>query len=388
MKIKTDKILFRDAFFCTIMTFIIAGILYFAFVNLSILDPFEKAFKDFKFTDIFYSELINKDQRNNKIVIVNIKHADRFQIAQVIDKIDAQGPSVIGLDIIFEDRKSEFIDSILKSSLASAKSLVTAYFHENDSVVNNHDYFQFNGETKGYINLDLEGQNSVIRNFLGVKGDNNNEYAFATQLALKAGYLKETYAKKELKNQIPINYIGNKDIFLSFDIEEALNKEEIPAFKDAVVILGYLGDGNESFDIEDKHFTPLNSEWVGRAVPDTFGVIVHANILNMLSKGNMIYRVSKFSTYLLSFIVCFLTILLSIKLYIKSSFVFDVSEKLIQLILSIVLVYLGLALLQANIYLSVVPVILLSIIGIEMIDYYEYLVKYLNKKFKWESRLL
>ena len=199
MKIKTDKILFRDAFFCTIMTFIVAGILYFAFVNLSILDPFEKAFKDFKFTDIFYSERINKDQRNNKIVIVNIKHADRFQIAQVIDKIDAQGPSVIGLDIIFEDRKSEFIDSILKSSLASAKSLVTAYFHENDSVVNNHDYFQFNGETKGYINLDLEGQNSVIRNFLGVKGDNNNEYAFATQLALKAGYLKETYAKKELK---------------------------------------------------------------------------------------------------------------------------------------------------------------------------------------------
>lgn len=388
MKIKTDKILFRDAFFCTIMTFIVAGILYFAFVNLSILDPFEKAFKDFKFTDIFYSERINKEQRNNKIVIVNIKHADRFQIAQVIDKIDAQGPSVIGLDIIFEDRKSEFIDSILKSSLVSAKSLVTAYFHENDSVVNNHDYFQFNGETKGYINLDLEGQNSVIRNFLGVKGDNNDEYAFATQLALKAGYLKETYAQKELKSQIPINYIGNKDIFLSFDIEEVLNKEEIPVFKDAVVILGYLGDGNESFDIEDKHFTPLNSEWVGRAVPDTFGVIVHANILNMLSKGNMIYRVSKFSTYLLSFIVCFLTILLSIKLYIKSSFVFDVSEKLIQLILSIVLVYLGLALLQANIYLSVVPVILLSILGIEMIDYYEYLVKYLNKKFKWESRLL
>ena len=388
MRIKTDKILLRDAFFCTILTFIIASILYFAFVNLSILDPFEKAFKDFKFTDIYYSERMNNEERNNKIVLVNIKHANRFQIAQAIDKINTQRPSVIGLDIIFEDRKSEFIDSLLKSSLVSAKSLVTAYFHENDSVVNNHEYFQFYGETKGYINLDLEGQNSVIRNFLGVKGHNNDEYAFATQLALKAGYLNETYVKKELKNQLPINYIGNKDIFLCFDIEEVINKEKIRAFKDAVVILGYLGDGNESFDIEDKHFTPLNSEWVGRAVPDTFGVIVHANILNMLSKGNMIYRVSKFSTYLLSFIVCFLTILLSIKLYIKSSFIFDISEKLIQLILSIVLVYIGLALLQANIYLSVVPIVLLSILGIEMIDYYEYLVKYLNKKFKWESRLL
>ena len=53
---KIDKILFRDAFFCTIMTFIVAGILYFTFVNLSFLDPFENTFKDFKFTDYYYSK--------------------------------------------------------------------------------------------------------------------------------------------------------------------------------------------------------------------------------------------------------------------------------------------------------------------------------------------
>lgn len=388
MKLKADRILYKDALLCTIMTFIVAGILYFAFVNLSILDPFEKAFKDFKFTDIFYSERMNEEQRNNKIVVVNIKHADRYQIAQLINKVDAQDPSVIGLDIIFQDRKSEFIDSILKSSLLSAKSIVTAYFHKGDSIVNNHEYFQFEGETKGYINLNLKDQNTVIRNFLGVKGDNNNEFAFATQLALKAGYLEKSYAKKELNSQIPINYIGNKDVFLNFDIDEVLNKDEIPALKDAVVIFGYLGDGNEKFDIEDKHFTPLNSEWVGRTIPDTFGVIVHANILNMLYKGNMIYRVSGFTTYVLSFIICFLTILFSMKLYLKSGFLFDVSERFTQLLLSFVLVYLGLVLLQVNIYLSVVPMILLSILGIEMIDYYEYLVKYFNKKFKWVSRLL
>ena len=101
MKLKADRILYKDALLCTIMTFIVAGILYFAFVNLSILDPFEKAFKDFKFTDIFYSERMNEEQRNNKIVVVNIKHADRYQIAQLINKVDAQDPSVIGLDIIF-----------------------------------------------------------------------------------------------------------------------------------------------------------------------------------------------------------------------------------------------------------------------------------------------
>lgn len=380
--------LYRDALLCTIMTFVVGGILYFSFVNLSILDPFEKAFNDFKFTDIFYSERINKEQRNNRIVIVNIKHADRFQIAEVINKINAHKPSVIGLDIIFEDRKQEFLDSTLKAAITSSKNIVTAYFHEKDSIVNNHEYFKFNGEAKGYINLDLQGQNSVIRDFIGVKGEDNNEFAFATQLSLKAGYMDENYALKELKNPIPINYIGNKEVFLNFNIEDVLNANEIPAFKDAVVILGYLGEDNEEFDIEDKHFTPLNSEWVGRAVPDTYGVIVHANILNMLSKQNLIYRVSKFTTYLLAFIVCFFTILFAMKLYIKNGFVFDLSEKLIQLLLSVILVYLALRLLQANIYLSVVPMVLLSVLGIEMIDYYKYLVKYLNKKFKWKSRLL
>ena len=384
----TNKILYRDAFLCTVMTFLVAGFLYFAFVNLSVLDPFEKAFKDFKFTDIFYSKRINKTQRNDKIILVNIKHADRFQLAQLINTIDQFQPKAVGLDIIFQDKKLEFTDSLLKAALTSSKKLITAYYHDKDSVVTNNDYFQFESNSKGYINLDLQGQNSVIRDFLGVKQSSETEFAFATQLALKAGYIDEAYALKELDKPIPINYIGNKDVFLNFEIEEVLNSDAIPAFKDAVVLLGYLGEGDERFDIEDKHFTPLNEEWVGRAVPDTFGVVIHANILNMLSKQSLIYRVSKFTTYLLAFVVCFFTIFFSMKLYVKNSFVFDVSEKIVQLLLSVLLLYLALLLLQANIYLSVVPIILLPILGIEMIDYYEHLVKYLNKKYNWESHLL
>jgi len=76
------------------------------------------------------------------------------------------------------------------------------------------------------------------------------------------------------------------------------------------------------------------------------------------------------------------------KLYKHNSFVFDITEKMMQLVLSVVFLYLALLSLQANIYVSVVPIILLCLLGIEMIDYYEHLVKYLNKKFKWESHLL
>ncbi len=380
--------MYRDALLCTVMTFIVAGILYVAFINLSILDPFEKAFKDFKFTDIFYSERFNKEQRNDKIVIVNIKHADRFQLAQTINKIADQNPKVIGLDIIFKERKLEFMDSVLLDALSTNKNIVTAYFHNKDSIVNNNRFFDIKNEKKGFINLNLKGQNTVIRDFVGVKGKDNKEFAFATQLALHAGYITKENALKELKKPIPINYIGNKDVFLNFDLEEILELEKIPALNDAVVILGYLSDENEQFDIEDKHFTPLNEEWVGRAKPDTYGVVIHANILNMLSKQNLIYRVSVFTTYLIAFVLCFFTVCFAMKLYKHNSFVFDITEKMMQLVLSVVFLYLALLSLQANIYVSVVPIILLCLLGIEMIDYYEHLVKYLNKKFKWESHLL
>ena len=380
--------MFRDALLCTVMTFIVAGLLYFAFVNLSILDPFEKAFKDFKFTDVFYSQRFNKEQRNDKIIIVNIKHSDRFQIAEAINTIAEQNPKVIGLDIIFKERKQAFIDSVLRDALHQHKSTVTAYYYDQDSMVDNHEFFKLKDEKKGFINLNLKGQNTVIREFVGVQGKDEKEYSFATKIALEAGFITEKYASKELNKPIPINYIGNKDVFLNFEIEEILGSDKIPAFKDAVVLLGYLSDGNEQYDIEDKHFTPLNEAWVGRATPDTYGVVIHANILNMLSQKSLMYRVTVFPTYVLAFVLCFFAIFFAMQVYKRNSFVFDITEKLAQLILSVGFLYLALLLLQVNIYINVVPIILLCLLGIEMIDYYEHLIIYLNKKYGWKSHLL
>jgi CHASE2 domain-containing sensor protein len=365
-----------------------AGLLYFLFINISILAPFEKAFKDFKFTDVFYAERFNNEDRSDKIVLINIKHASRFEIANAIEKLALQKPKAIGLDIIFKEKKSKFTDSILKNVLTKHKNIVTSYYHDNDSLVKNNNYFNNKHAIEGYINLNLENQNTVIRDFIGVKDNENNELAFATQLALTSGVVSLDYVKKELNSPIPINYIGNEDIFLNFDIEDINNSEEIPAIKESIVILGYLGDDNAQFDIEDKHFTPLNKTWVGRAVPDTYGAVIHANILNMLMEQNLIYRVPSYVTYILAFAFTFIILLLVLKLYKKNSLVFDLAEKGIQLFLPVVLLYVAFLILQFNIYINILPIILLPVFGIEMINLYEHLVIYLNKKFKWESQLL
>ena len=380
------KLLWRDSLLCTVLTLVVTGIFLLLFVNLSVLDPFYKAFKDFSFTDIYYSKLFKNETIDKDVIIVNVKQSDRFTIAQAIEKVQEQQPKVVGLDIVFKDLKNPFVDSILKRSFQKHPNIVTSYYLENDSIISNHSYFKGSKDIEGFINMNLSNQDAVIRNFTGI--ENPELYSFATQLALEAGKLKDENLLK-LNDQIPINYIGNQDSFLSFDIDELLELESIPAMRNAIVIFGYLGTptGNK-FDIEDKHFTPLNEKFAGRSTPDMFGVLIHANIVKMLSSNTFIKKIPKSLSYLIAIICCFFTIMFGMLLYKRSSFAYDVLIKFIQLIISVVLLYLALLLLKLNIYIFITPILVLTLFGLEMIDFYVYLIDYLKKRFKWQSFLL
>lgn len=386
MATRNTKLLWRDSFLCTVLTLVVSGIFLLIFVNLSVLDPFYRAFKDFSFTDFYYSELINDEAVFKDVIIVNVKQSDRFTIAQAIEKVQEQHPKVIGLDVVFRDLKNPFVDSILKKTLHKHSNIVTSYFLENDSVISNHNDFKSDKDIEGFINMNLPNQDAVVRDFIGVK--DAELYSFATQLALESGKLKEENLLK-LKDRIPINYKGNQSSFLSFDIDELLELESIPAMQNTIVVFGYLGTptGNK-FDIEDKLFTPLNEKYVGRSTPDMYGVVIHANIVKMLSSNNFVKKVPKVLIYCIAIICCFLTVMFGMRLYRKSSLAYDVLIKFIQLVISIVLVYLALKLLKLNIYVFITPILVLTLFGLEMIDFYVYLVDYLKKRFKWDSYLL
>ena len=386
MATRNTKLLWRDSFLCTVLTLVVSGIFLLIFVNLSVLDPFYRAFKDFSFTDIYYSTLINDEAVFKDVIIVNVKQSDRFTIAQAIEKVQEQYPKVIGLDVVFRDLKNPFVDSILKKTLHKHSNIVTSYFLENDSVISNHNYFKSDKDIEGFINMNLPNQDAVVRDFIGVK--DAELYSFATQLALESGKLKEENLLK-LKDRIPINYKGNQSSFLSFDIDELLELESIPAMQNTIVVFGYLGTptGNK-FDIEDKLFTPLNEKHIGRSTPDMYGVVIHANIVKMLSSNNFVKKVPKVLIYCIAIICCFLTVMFGMRLYRKSSLAYDVLIKFIQLVISIVLVYLALQLLKLNIYVFITPILVLTLFGLEMIDFYVYLVDYLKKRFKWDSYLL
>ncbi|WP_339660339.1 CHASE2 domain-containing protein [uncultured Polaribacter sp.] len=378
-----------DAFFCTIFSIVVSSILYFIIINTEILNPFTAAFKDFSFTDVYYSKLFQKSKGINDVIVINIKQSDRLTIAQAIDKVAKQNPKAIGLDILFREQKHPYIDSILKNTLQNTKNIVTAYFFENDSIIKNHDYFSNDNEQLGYINVNLEEQDGVIRDFIGVKKSSKTAYSFATQLALTAGSIKNDELLKKLEDQLPINYIGDKSSFLTYDIEEILENKPIPALKNAIVLFGYVGTPTDNkFDIEDKHFTPLNAKIAGRALPDMYGIYIHANIVKMLTEDNFVKKIPNPITYFLAFLCCYFAIFFGLKIFKRSSLLFDLVIKIVQLLVSIILVYLALILLKFNIYIYITPILVLTLFGLEMIVFYVHLLSYLKKQFKWESHLL
>jgi len=103
-------------------------------------------------------------------------------------------------------------------------------------------------------------------------------------------------------------------------------------FRDNIVLMGYLGDyiGDPSWD--DKFFTPLNKVVGGRANPDMFGPVVHANIVSMILEEDYINTIDEWTKYLIAFIVCLLTVALFIWIDHNLPAWFDALSVTIQLV--------------------------------------------------------
>ena len=131
-KIQTKKqLLFRDAFLCLCMALLFIFAISYLVLNLSIFNPFTGAFKDFSFLDLYYSEKMASLKPSKDVVLVNVEHADRFQIQELMAHVQKQKPKVIGMDIIFKDKKDPFVDSLLQLQLNKPNVITAKAFVEN-----------------------------------------------------------------------------------------------------------------------------------------------------------------------------------------------------------------------------------------------------------------
>jgi CHASE2 domain-containing sensor protein len=79
-------------------------------------------------------------------------------------------------------------------------------------------------------------------------------------------------------------------------------------FKDKIVIMGFLGKRFGDPAWEDKFFTPLNKNVAGRANPDMFGPVIHANSAIMILNEDYINQLDDWQQYAIAILLCVLTV--------------------------------------------------------------------------------
>ena len=286
-----------------------------AFKIFDVFDPIGEAFGDMEVTDVVFSQLRDDPVADDRIVLVNIGTLGRAEIGMMLQIISQYNPAVIGIDSFFYFPKEDTLgDQMLMEGMASVDKLILAskmiLSEEGDQDSMAYSWGAFNqfATENAFVNLITDAENQedlkMCRTFLPkyeVNGD--MKYAFAVKMA---SYYDSTKAANFVARQNEsevINYRGNVldygatkfgTKYFALDVPDVFNENFVPEMIEGRVVMfcylgKYLGD-RES--LEDKFYTPLNKKYIGRAFPDMYGGVVHANAISMILNEDYIDAMS------------------------------------------------------------------------------------------------
>ena len=333
--------------------------------RFSFLNPIDNALTDFEMTDIVFANGIRDPQTpDTNIVLVNFGNLSRRGIARQIELIAHQKPKVLGIDCSFRVLKKPEDDSLLEAAMSKIENLVLYSkldFKGDkkdafDTIVYCHPRFARHGKS-GFCNLITPGPSEYVacRTFPSKDrvGD-KNEIAFALQIAK---IIDSNKVKKFLDrgNDVElINFKGNKEMFYSLDVPDILGYEDESGFKseseipinlkDKIVIMGFMGEyfGPQSEKTrEDKFHTPMNPNYAGKAYPDMFGVVIHANIVSMVLNETPMNKMGGFGKIFLAIFLCYLNVVFFFYVHDNHPSWYDLVVKTVQIVEVILILFLA-----------------------------------------------
>lgn len=375
----------RDTIFATAAVFVFIGLISLLPINTGLLNPIKIALADFEYNDIAYSELHKNEGKpiDKNIVIVNIGEADRGEIAAMIERINAGNPSAIGLDVTFDGPKEEDKDWLLRLAISKTENLVcgTKLKWADKNNPEKLGYFALNIKNKGFVNLVGEDRGS-IRSFSPFEMNKTDTMlCFSTALVKK--FNAEKY-EKLIHRHHPveaINYSRKLNQYLVVDGKDVLTGETAEnIFTKKIVLMGYINEDENN--IEDKHFTPFNERFVGKATPDLNGVVIHANIISMVLEENYIHKIPGWLNWLITILIAWVNVAFFVKYFLDSHIWFHLAAKIVQLISFVFFVYLSILFYSKYSVSFDVKIASYAIIfAVDIIYFYEAFSVWLHQKF-------
>lgn len=347
-----------DVIFGTAFIFGLMGLFssFTAFKIFDVFDPIGQAFGDMEFTDIVFSQLRDDPVGDDRVVLVNLSTLERAEIAMMLDIISQYNPACIGIDSFFYTPKEDTLgDMMLMEAMARVENLILASKllphptdPNKDTIAYSWEAFNQFADANAYVNLvtdaDVQEDLKMCRTFIpkfDIQGD--QKVAFAVKMA---SYVDSAAAAEFLarnNEEEVINYRGNVldygatkfgTKYFALDVPDVFNENFVPEMIEGKVVMfcylgKYLGD-RES--LEDKFYTPLNEKYIGRAFPDMYGGVVHANIISMILNRDYINYMGDNAGYAFAVFLCFINVALFSLVYKTIPKWYDGVTKLFQLL--------------------------------------------------------
>ncbi len=361
-----------DCVLATLLVFLLMwGIL--GISNLNIFNAFDsigQALSDIQLTDYVFSNLRKDPDVDQNIVVVNIGDLSRGEIAEEIKIISQHKPKVIGIDSFFgcpsllrdtvncpklrdvmgnlllSNAIQEAGNVVLVTKVLQADTLLPP--NQYDSLRRSDPMFSDFAVREGYANLDTDAEfqddAKTCRVFNPrIEVDGKTNYAFAVEIAMEYDSVKTKKFLERNNYEEVINYRGNvydifgstgyPNMFYTLDVDDVRSGNFMPdMLKDKIVIFGFLGSylGDPSWD--DKFYTSLNKKLAGRANPDMFGAVVHANIVSMILNEDYVNQMAEWQEVAMAIILCLLNVALFSLINTHLPLWYDGITKLLQLI--------------------------------------------------------
>ena len=398
-----------------IFTFLIIALFSLVNLNLDFLNPLSNMFKDFDLSDLVFSQIQEDPKEDPNVVLVNLSEppiVDRAELAQILTTINKFQPASVGIDGFYsklrapEDssQKINAGDSLLALAMKATKKLVlvsglNGYNDKKaqyDTLKISHPFFS-EGAILGFANLTTTGVGNMeefltSRSFIPTaKCKGKTEVAFGVKLAETINPEKAKAFLARANQSEFINFKGNigftessKPTYVALDFDQILNEQFEPSvIKNKIILIGFMGKklGTKSFD--DKFYTPLNKNYVGKSTPDMYGVVIHANIVSMVLSGKYINEMNNWLNLVVVFFVALFSVSLFSYFFRNLGYWYDAVTIGIQFLISLLLFTATVFAfawyrLKIDFTLAVIAVV---ISGIVVEIYYGLIYKIIQKKF-------
>lgn len=369
------KSFWLDAVIATSFTFILMwGIVQVTQTRLfDAFDSIGQALGDVELTDYVFQSLRDDPLPDTNIVVVNIGYLSRRDLAQQIAIISQFEPKVIGIDAFFhcgirprdtlncpalkdtlgnamlgqvikEAGNVVLVTKLLQSSKLQATDIEDVY----DSLVLSDPLYRDSAAARGFASLEtgaaFQDDVKTCRSYnpsMVVNG--TRELAFSTQMAMMYDSVRTNKFLTRNNFSEVINYRGNiadefhvtnyPQMYYTLDVEDVFSGNFLPGMiKDKIVIFGFLGSKLGDPTWSDKFYTPLNRKMAGKANPDMFGVVVHANIVSMIMNEDYVDKMEGWQIISMAIIICLLNVALFSLIHVKLPDWYDGITKLLQII--------------------------------------------------------